>query len=115
MEIIVRIGDEERTITPQQFIDSCERQGVRVKVNFWNRIVLCGPEIAVRQARALLTASRELEAAVMVGIPEFSEVLKERAAIMGADGLKDTLFEAALSMCGVYVPKDEPEKKEVAA
>ena len=107
MEAIVRIGNTKRVVTPEQFTASCNRQGVRIKLSVWGRLSLCGYELPVRQARALLAASSELEAMLLVNFPSLADVLEERAAILGADGLPDALLDAARSLCGPWTPEDE--------
>ncbi|NLL36541.1 MAG: hypothetical protein GX256_03340 [Fretibacterium sp.] len=111
MEIRVSLDGVERVVTSEEFLASCGCAGVGLKVNHWGRVILCGQSIPVAQARGLLRASRELEAAVLMKLAEkdraLSELMAERAAILWANGLPDSPFDAALALVAPECPGDE--------
>lgn len=97
-------------VSPEGFLLSCGRGGVKVRANAWGRIVLSGSSLAVERARGILRASPKLEAGALVelakGDPALAALLEERAAILGADGLPDGPLDAALGMVGPEWPED---------
>ena len=111
MEVQVKLGGIVRMVSPEGFLLSCGRGGVKVRANAWGRIVLSGPSLAIERARGILRASPELEAGVLVelakGDPALAALLEEREAILGADGLADGALDAALGMVGPEWPEDK--------
>jgi hypothetical protein len=87
--------------TPEEFIAACERRGVKITLDFWNRLELHGDVFVVAQARRLLQESRELQAGVLLslagGCPVLADALEERAGILAAEGLPSTPIHAAFA------------------
>jgi 2-C-methyl-D-erythritol 4-phosphate cytidylyltransferase len=94
----VSIGGETREISAREFVSACKRQGVVLRLD-WYRPV-CGHG----QAQAILDASSDLRAAVLIEIAardmELCDALKERIAILWADDLPHSAMDAAMAMTG---------------
>ena len=89
------------------FIADCKSKGVRFKLHFWGRVILCGYVNVVRVARTLIKASPELEAALLLRmaekVPALADAIEERQSIMETDDR----IKAALGLCGPWWPEDE--------
>jgi hypothetical protein len=87
--------------TPEEFLAACERRGVKITLDFWNRLQLHGDVFVVAQAWKLLEESQELRAGVLLSLagrcPDLADALEERAGILAAEGLLSTPIHAAFA------------------
>jgi hypothetical protein len=94
----VKIGGEAREISASEFIGSCKRRGVEIKRACYR------PFCANPQAQAILGASPELEAAVLIELArtngEIRDALMEREAILAAENLPCHAMDAARALIG---------------
>ena len=104
MRVRVELCGGARLVSGEEFLSSCGRRGVRARGDSGGRVVLSGPPPHVDQARALLAASLELEAAVVLELAKedgaLCDLLEERRAIRWADDLSDDMESAALATVG---------------
>jgi hypothetical protein len=92
----ITIDGKSRTVTPEEFINSCERHGVSIKGGR-----LHGSSSVVAKFQRLLDASPELEEAVLVELAKANgelEDLYERQAILWADDLPCSLVDATRAL-----------------
>ena len=94
----VTIGEETREVTAREFVSACNRSGTAIKLDLFRPV--CDHE----QARAILDASAELEAALLIemaaGYAEIRDALKERMAILWVEGLSHSSMDATRAMIG---------------
>jgi hypothetical protein len=94
----VEIGNESREITATEFIAACKRNGVEIQLHSYR------PFCARHDAQAILEASPELEAAVLIELAktnrEIFDALKEREAILWAGNLPHSLQKTARALMG---------------
>jgi hypothetical protein len=94
----VKIGGESRDVSPSEFIRFCEHKGVEIKYACYR------PFCAHLQAQAILDASPELEAAVLIEMAradgEIRDALMEREAILAAENLPCRAMDAARALIG---------------
>jgi hypothetical protein len=94
----VSIGEETREVSAREFVSACAREGVEIKRN-WFR-----PFCDDKRAQAILGASPELEAAVLLEISktdgEVKDALAERAALLWAEGCPYSASHAARALTG---------------
>jgi hypothetical protein len=94
----VRIGCEVREVSALEFIESCKCRGVEIKRD-WYR-----PFCAHEQAQAILDASPDLEADVLIALAkddiEVRDALKERITILWVEGLPHSAMDAARALTG---------------
>lgn len=94
----VRIGCEVREVSALEFIESCKCRGVGINRG-WYR-----PFCANGHAQAILDASPELEADVLIALAkediEVRDALKERMAILWVEGLPHSAMDAAKALTG---------------
>jgi hypothetical protein len=95
-EMRVKIGGEAREVSACEFIESCERKSVEIKRD-WYR-----PFCEHPQAQAILDASPELEAAILLEMAkndsEIRDALMERKAILLAENLPCRTMDAARAL-----------------
>jgi hypothetical protein len=94
----ITIGDETREVTALGFISSCSRRGVEIKRNWFRPF--CGDGLA----QAILDASPELEAAVLLELSktdgEARDAISERVAILWLEGGPHSAADAARALTG---------------
>jgi hypothetical protein len=96
--IKVTIGEETRDISAREFISACERRGIGIRLDS------CRPVCGDKSGQAILDASPELEAAVLLEMAASDtgarDALKERMAILWTEGLPHSAMDAARAMTG---------------
>jgi hypothetical protein len=94
----VTIGEETREVITSEFISACNRKGIAIKQD-WFRLS-CDDE----RARAILAASPELEAAILLELSktdrEVRDFLAERSAILWAEDCPHSAIDAARALTG---------------
>jgi hypothetical protein len=94
----ITIGEETREVTAREFILACNRKGIKIK-RHWFR-PFCDDE----RAQAMLGASPELEAAVLLelskGDGDIKDALSERMAILWVECSPHSAMDAARALTG---------------